>query len=125
MVENLGEWPSNRRSLTNIRPSDGCGRDAVPLAVERRYDFPESGGYLGNVGLICINDSWDNSCLAFKSTTANILSGADRMRLLMFMATLAAAQVAASFGNLEVSLTNSLGGSEDAVAKSKRLHLRT
>jgi hypothetical protein len=31
--------------------------------------------------LTCINDSWDNSCLAFKSTAANVLSGADRMRL--------------------------------------------
>jgi hypothetical protein len=31
--------------------------------------------------LTCINDSWDNSCLPSKSTTANILSGADRMRL--------------------------------------------
>ncbi len=25
--------------------------DAVPLAEERRYDFPEFRGYLGNVGL--------------------------------------------------------------------------
>ncbi len=25
-------------------------RDAVPLAMERRYDFPEFGDYLGNVG---------------------------------------------------------------------------
>ena len=31
--------------------------------------------------LICINDPWDNSCLAFKSAAENILSGADRMRL--------------------------------------------
>ncbi len=35
-------------------PSDGRGRDAVLLAVERCYDFPEIGGYLGNVGLICV-----------------------------------------------------------------------
>ncbi len=27
-----------------------CGRDAVILTVERWYDFPEFGGYLGNVG---------------------------------------------------------------------------
>jgi hypothetical protein len=32
-------------------PSDGCGRDAVPLAVEWWYDFLEIEGYLGNVGL--------------------------------------------------------------------------
>jgi hypothetical protein len=28
----------------------GCGRDAVLLAVEWWYDFPEFGGYPGNVG---------------------------------------------------------------------------
>ena len=36
--------------MSKIRPSDGCGKDAVPLAEERRYDFPEFGGYLGNDG---------------------------------------------------------------------------
>ncbi len=29
-------------------------RNTVPLAVERWYDFPEFGGYLGNVGI----DQW-------------------------------------------------------------------
>ena len=28
----------------------GCTGDIVPLAVGRWYDFPECGGYLGNVG---------------------------------------------------------------------------
>ncbi len=51
MAENLGKWPSKRGPISEIRPSDGRGRDAVFLALERRYDFPESGGYLGNVGL--------------------------------------------------------------------------
>ncbi len=51
MAENLGKWPSKRGPISKIRPQDGCGRDAVPLAVERWYDFPECGGYLGNVGL--------------------------------------------------------------------------
>ncbi len=51
MAENMNKWPSKRGPISKIRPSDGCGRDAVPLAVERRYDFPEFGGYLGNVGL--------------------------------------------------------------------------
>ncbi len=37
---------------SKIRPSDGCGRDAVPLAVERRYDFPEFRDYLENVGIV-------------------------------------------------------------------------
>ena len=30
--------------------ADQSARDAVLLAVERRYDFPDLGGYLGNVG---------------------------------------------------------------------------
>jgi hypothetical protein len=50
MAENLGKWPSKRGPISKIRPSDGCGGDAVPLAVERWYIFPEFGGYLGNVG---------------------------------------------------------------------------
>ncbi len=52
MAEYLGKWPSKRGPISKIRPSDGCGRDAVPLAVVRWYDFPEFGGYLGNVGLL-------------------------------------------------------------------------
>ncbi len=50
MAENLGNWPSKRGPISKIGPSDGCGRDAVPLPVERWYDFHEFGGYLGNVG---------------------------------------------------------------------------
>ncbi len=48
--EKMTEWPAKRVPITKIRPSDGCGRDAVPLAVERWSNFPELGGYLGNVG---------------------------------------------------------------------------
>ena len=51
MVVNLGEWPSKRGPISNIRPSDDCGRDEVLLAVDRWYDLPEFGGYLKNVGL--------------------------------------------------------------------------
>ncbi len=51
MARKMTEWPSKRGPISKIRPSDGCGRDAVLLAVERWYDFPEFGGYLGNVGL--------------------------------------------------------------------------
>ena len=43
MAENLGKWLSKRGPISKIRPSDGCGWDAVPLAVERWYDFPEFG----------------------------------------------------------------------------------
>ena len=50
MAENLDHWPCKRGPIAQIGPSDGRGRDAVPLAVERRYDFPEFAGYLGNVG---------------------------------------------------------------------------
>ncbi len=52
MAENLGKWPSKPGPVSKIRPPDGCGRDAVPLAMEWWYDFPEFGDYLGNVGLI-------------------------------------------------------------------------
>ncbi len=52
MAENLSKWPSKRGPISKISPSDGCGRDAIPLAVERWYDFPEFAGYLGNVGII-------------------------------------------------------------------------
>ncbi len=50
MARKMTEWPFKRGPISKIRPSHGCGRDAVPLAVERRYGFPEFGGYLGNVG---------------------------------------------------------------------------
>ncbi len=52
MAENPDKWPSKRGPICKIRPSDGCGRDAIPLAVERRYDFPEFRDYLGNVGIV-------------------------------------------------------------------------
>jgi hypothetical protein len=41
MAENMGEWPCKRGPISKIRPLDGCGRVAVLLTVERRYDFPE------------------------------------------------------------------------------------
>ena len=43
MAANLGNWPSGREPISKIGPSDGCGGDAVPLAVERWYDFLEFG----------------------------------------------------------------------------------
>ena len=52
MTENMGKWPSKRGPISKIRPSDGSGRVAVPLAEERRYDFPEFGGHPGNPGQI-------------------------------------------------------------------------
>jgi len=54
MMKNRAEWASEHGQTTKIRLSEGCGRDAVLLAVERWYDFPEFGGYLGNVGLMHI-----------------------------------------------------------------------
>ncbi len=50
MARKMTDWPSNRRPLTTIRPSDGCKWDGVPLAVDQWYDFPEFGCHLGNVG---------------------------------------------------------------------------
>ncbi len=52
MAKNLAKWPSRREPISKIWPSDGCGRDAVLLAVERWSDFPEFGGYLRNFGAI-------------------------------------------------------------------------
>ncbi len=46
MAENLGKRPSKRGPISKIRPSDGCGRGAVLLAVERWYDF----GYRSALG---------------------------------------------------------------------------
>ncbi len=65
MAENLGKWPFKRGPISKIRSSDGCEGDAVPLAVVRWYDFPEFGGYLGNVGL---NGSWQNGLSIFMMT---------------------------------------------------------
>ncbi len=52
MAENLDRWPSKRRPISNIGPSDGCGWDADPLAVEPRYNFLEFEGYPGNIVLV-------------------------------------------------------------------------
>ncbi len=52
MARKMTEWPSKRGPISKIWSSDGCRREAVPLAVERWYDFPEFGDYLGNVGLL-------------------------------------------------------------------------
>ncbi len=41
MVGNLAKWPSKRGPISKIRLSNGCGGDAVPLAVERWFDCPE------------------------------------------------------------------------------------
>ncbi len=54
--ENLGEWPFKRGPISKIGPSDGCGRDAVPLAVGKWYDFHEFGWHLGNVGSLTEED---------------------------------------------------------------------
>ena len=58
MTKKLAEWPSKRGPISKIRSSDGCGRDAVLLAVERWYDFLEFGGYLGNVITIGAETCW-------------------------------------------------------------------
>ncbi len=52
MAENLGRWLSGRGPIFKIRPSDGCGRNAVPLAVGQWYNFHSVGCHLGNVGLM-------------------------------------------------------------------------
>ena len=61
MARKMTEWPSKRRPLTKIRPSDGCKGDEVPLAVGPWYNFHEFGCHLGNVGLNDVDDAfaWD------------------------------------------------------------------
>ena len=66
MAEKLGKWPSGRGPLPSIRLSDGCGRNAVPLAVDQWYDFHEFGCHLGNVGL------YKNADLPFNWAIANV-----------------------------------------------------
>ena len=57
MARKMTEWPSKRRPITKIMPSDGCIGDTVPLAVGKWYDFHEFGWYMGNVGQInSVND---------------------------------------------------------------------
>ena len=48
--KSASKWPSKRGPTSKIGPSNGCGRDEFLMAVERWYDFPEVGDYLGDVG---------------------------------------------------------------------------
>ena len=52
MTKNLAKWTSEHGQTANIRPSDGCRRIQLPLAVPIRYDCHGFEGYLGNVSLI-------------------------------------------------------------------------
>ncbi len=63
MAVNTGKWPSKRGPIAKIMPSGGCKGDTVPLVVGRWYDFPEFGGYLGNVGLSSRGRGTTNSYL--------------------------------------------------------------
>ena len=50
MARKMAEWRPKHRPITKIMLPDGVKGDTATLAVERWYDFPEFGGYLGNVG---------------------------------------------------------------------------
>ncbi len=50
MTRKLTEWPFENGQAEKVGPSDGCRENAVPLAVESKYNFRELGAYLGNVG---------------------------------------------------------------------------
>ncbi len=50
MARKMTEWPSERRPLTKIRPSDGRNGDGVSLAVDQWDDFHEFGCHMGNFG---------------------------------------------------------------------------
>jgi hypothetical protein len=49
-----GQLAFQTRVCSKIRPSDGCGKDAILLAVERWYDFVSGGdklkGQMRNLG---------------------------------------------------------------------------
>ena len=72
MAGNLGKWPSKRGPISKITPSEGRGRDAVPLAVGWWYDFPEFGRHLGNVGLYRESIGWLDSRRAFLRSTSGL-----------------------------------------------------
>ncbi|GEM_PF-4524951 len=50
MAESLSTWPSKRGPIAKLVPSDVYKRDAVPLVVERWYDFHDFGCHPGNPG---------------------------------------------------------------------------
>ena len=45
-----GQLACQARADAQNMPSGGCKAATVPLEVERWYDFPGFGGYLGKVG---------------------------------------------------------------------------
>ena len=45
-----GQMGFRKQENREIRSSGGSGNDSIPSTVARKYDFGESGGYLGNVG---------------------------------------------------------------------------
>ena len=49
MTTRLAEWASKCGPITKIMQSDGCKRDAVPVAVGQWHNIYESGCHLGNV----------------------------------------------------------------------------
>ncbi len=50
MARKMTEWPSKRRPISKIMPSDGCKGDTIHLAVGKWYDSHEFGCHLGYVG---------------------------------------------------------------------------
>ena len=52
MAENMGKWPSGHDQMAKIRPSNGCGGQAITTEAQFEYDRHGYEGYLGNVGLL-------------------------------------------------------------------------
>ena len=71
MARKMTEWPSKRGPITKIMPSDGCIGDTVPLAVGKWYEFHEFGWYMGNVGLMSLQDA------LFKLVSGDIVLGVE------------------------------------------------
>ena len=58
MARTMDEWHPKHRPITKIMLPDGVKGDTAPLALGLWYDFPEFGGYLGNVGIIS-RSTWE------------------------------------------------------------------
>ena len=51
MTTKLVKWASNDGQIIEPGLSDGCRTKLLTSVVEIVYNFPRTGGYLGNVGL--------------------------------------------------------------------------
>ena len=56
MVEYMGKWPSEHGQLTKIKLSDCYGGETIKTDAKFWYDRRGFEGYLGNIGLYCVQE---------------------------------------------------------------------